>query len=138
MTDGGKFYSLMSIFFFTLKVLMASNITGMTGDVFSAAQRWRPHHDLGLIFFQWKNGTSCCARASDDNCLCRDFAAGIPLYCGLCGNDWVFQQDNAAVCSACQTKGFFQENAYALLVHPACSPAVNPIENICLSFCKLV
>uniref|UniRef100_A0A3B3UP82 Uncharacterized protein n=1 Tax=Poecilia latipinna TaxID=48699 RepID=A0A3B3UP82_9TELE len=40
----------------------------------------------------------------------------------LCGNDWVFQQDNAAE--------FFQENNITLLDHPACSPDLNPIENI--------
>uniref|UniRef100_A0A3P9QED2 Tc1-like transposase DDE domain-containing protein n=1 Tax=Poecilia reticulata TaxID=8081 RepID=A0A3P9QED2_POERE len=40
----------------------------------------------------------------------------------LCGNDWVFQQDNAAVHNARLTKEFFQENNISLLDHPACSP----------------
>uniref|UniRef100_A0A8C1MX09 Tc1-like transposase DDE domain-containing protein n=1 Tax=Cyprinus carpio TaxID=7962 RepID=A0A8C1MX09_CYPCA len=48
----------------------------------------------------------------------------------LCGNDWVFQQDNAAIHNARLTKDFFQENNVALLDHPACSPDLNPIENI--------
>uniref|UniRef100_A0A8C1NXH4 Uncharacterized protein n=1 Tax=Cyprinus carpio TaxID=7962 RepID=A0A8C1NXH4_CYPCA len=36
----------------------------------------------------------------------------------LCGNDWVFQQDNAAIHNARLTKEFFQENNVALLAHP--------------------
>uniref|UniRef100_A0A3P8UEM3 Tc1-like transposase DDE domain-containing protein n=1 Tax=Amphiprion percula TaxID=161767 RepID=A0A3P8UEM3_AMPPE len=39
----------------------------------------------------------------------------------LCGNSWVFQQDNAAVHNACLTKDFFRENNITLLDHPACS-----------------
>uniref|UniRef100_A0A3B3UTQ9 Transposase Tc1-like domain-containing protein n=1 Tax=Poecilia latipinna TaxID=48699 RepID=A0A3B3UTQ9_9TELE len=37
----------------------------------------------------------------------------------LCGNDWVFQQDNAAVHNACLTKEFFQKNNITLSDHPA-------------------
>uniref|UniRef100_A0A3Q2CQZ7 Tc1-like transposase DDE domain-containing protein n=1 Tax=Cyprinodon variegatus TaxID=28743 RepID=A0A3Q2CQZ7_CYPVA len=47
----------------------------------------------------------------------------------LCGNDWVFQRDNAAVHNARLTKEFFQENNITLLDHPACSTDLNPIEN---------
>ncbi|KAL0162070.1 hypothetical protein M9458_041466, partial [Cirrhinus mrigala] len=43
-----------------------------------------------------------------------------------CCNDWAFQQDNAAVYDAHLTK----ENNIALLDHPACSPDLNPIENV--------
>uniref|UniRef100_A0A3Q4I3X5 Tc1-like transposase DDE domain-containing protein n=1 Tax=Neolamprologus brichardi TaxID=32507 RepID=A0A3Q4I3X5_NEOBR len=47
----------------------------------------------------------------------------------LCGNDWVFQQDNATVHNARRTKDFFQENNITLLDHPASSPDLNPTEN---------
>lgn len=49
---------------------------------------------------------------------------------GLCGNDWVFQQDNATIHNARLTKDFFQENNVALLDQPVCSPDLDPIENI--------
>ncbi|CAK6967631.1 unnamed protein product [Scomber scombrus] len=48
----------------------------------------------------------------------------------LCGDGWVFQQDKAAVHNARLTKDFFQETNVALLDHPACSPDLNPIENV--------
>ncbi|CAJ1053035.1 unnamed protein product [Xyrichtys novacula] len=48
----------------------------------------------------------------------------------LCGNDWVFQQDNATVHNAHPTKNSFHENSVTLLDPPACSPDLNPIENI--------
>uniref|UniRef100_A0A3Q2DBB7 Tc1-like transposase DDE domain-containing protein n=1 Tax=Cyprinodon variegatus TaxID=28743 RepID=A0A3Q2DBB7_CYPVA len=48
----------------------------------------------------------------------------------LCSNDWVFQQDNAAVHNVRLTKEFFQENNITLLDHPACSRDLNPVESI--------
>uniref|UniRef100_A0A3Q3VUF1 Tc1-like transposase DDE domain-containing protein n=1 Tax=Mola mola TaxID=94237 RepID=A0A3Q3VUF1_MOLML len=41
----------------------------------------------------------------------------------------VFQQDNAAVHNARQTKDLFQENNVAVFNHPAWSPRLDPIEN---------
>lgn len=48
----------------------------------------------------------------------------------LCGEEWIFQQDNAAIHNARRTMDFFHENNVTLLDHPACSPDLNPIENI--------
>lgn len=48
----------------------------------------------------------------------------------LCVNDYVFQQDNAAVRNARRTRDFFKENNITLLDHPACSPNLNPITNL--------
>uniref|UniRef100_A0A3Q4HDY2 Tc1-like transposase DDE domain-containing protein n=1 Tax=Neolamprologus brichardi TaxID=32507 RepID=A0A3Q4HDY2_NEOBR len=44
----------------------------------------------------------------------------------LCGNDWVFHQNNSTVHNACRTRSFFQENNITLLDRPACSPDLNP------------
>ena len=40
----------------------------------------------------------------------------------ICGDEWFIHQDNAAVHTARQTMAFFR--------HPACSPDLNPIENL--------
>ncbi|KAF1378046.1 hypothetical protein PFLUV_G00185520 [Perca fluviatilis] len=40
------------------------------------------------------------------------------------------EQDNAAIHTARLTKDFFQQNSVALMVRPACSPDLHPIENI--------
>ena len=42
----------------------------------------------------------------------------------LCGNDWIFQQDNAAIHTARLTKDFFQENSVALLDQCVCVPLI--------------
>uniref|UniRef100_A0A3Q2UXP4 Tc1-like transposase DDE domain-containing protein n=1 Tax=Haplochromis burtoni TaxID=8153 RepID=A0A3Q2UXP4_HAPBU len=57
----------------------------------------------------------------------------------LCGNDWVFQQDNATVHNARRKRDFFQESNITLLDHPACPPNLKNnevlselhIQNIC-------
>uniref|UniRef100_A0A3B4EU37 Tc1-like transposase DDE domain-containing protein n=2 Tax=Haplochromini TaxID=319058 RepID=A0A3B4EU37_9CICH len=48
----------------------------------------------------------------------------------LCGNDWIFQQDNTTVHNACRTRDFFQKNSITFLDHPAYFPDPNPIENL--------
>ena len=48
----------------------------------------------------------------------------------LCGKEWIFQQDNAAIHKASITKKYLLEQKIRLLVHPACSPDVNPIEHL--------
>ena len=45
----------------------------------------------------------------------------------LCGGEWFFQQDNAAVHTARHTMTFFQENGVLLSRHPACLPDLNTI-----------
>ena len=40
----------------------------------------------------------------------------------LCGEGWFFQQDNATIHVARQSKAFCQENDIPLVPHPACSP----------------
>lgn len=48
----------------------------------------------------------------------------------LCGDGWVFQQDNAAIHTARRTMSFLEESGVRVLKHPACSPDLNPIENL--------
>ena len=49
---------------------------------------------------------------------------------GLCGEEWIFQQDNAAIHYASITKKYLLEQKIRFLDHPACSPDLNPIENL--------
>ena len=85
-----------------------------TGEVFYAAQWRRLHRDQGCIFLQWNNGASACAGVSNGSWLRGDVAAGTPL----------------AAQNVCLTKDSFQENSVALMDHPACSPDLNPIEEV--------
>ena len=48
----------------------------------------------------------------------------------LCGEEWIFQQDNAAIHNASITKKYLLEQKIRLLDHPAYSPDLNPIENL--------
>lgn len=46
------------------------------------------------------------------------------------GGDFVFQQDNAAIHVSRQSRAWFEEKEIDLLDWPACSPDLNPIDNL--------
>ena len=48
----------------------------------------------------------------------------------LCGEEWIFQKDNAVIYNASITKKYLLEQKIKLLDHSASSPEVNPIENL--------
>ena len=45
--------------------------------------------------------------------------------CRLCGEEWIFQQDNAAIHNASITKKYLLEQKIRLLDHPALNPKEN-------------
>ena len=48
----------------------------------------------------------------------------------LCEEDWIFQQNNAAIHNASIRKKYLLEQKIRLLDHPACSQDLNPIEDL--------
>ena len=48
----------------------------------------------------------------------------------LCGDNWLFQQDNAPIHKAKIALDFFKNENINLLDHPPLSPDLNPIENL--------
>ena len=46
----------------------------------------------------------------------------------LCGEEWIFQQDNAAIYNASITKNYLLKQKIGLLDHPACSSGRNPVK----------
>ena len=50
--------------------------------------------------------------------------------CHLCGEEWIFQQDNTAIHNTSVTKEYLLKPKIRLLDCPVCSPDLNPIENL--------
>ena len=50
--------------------------------------------------------------------------------CRLCGEEWIFQQDNSVIHNASIIKKYSLEQKISPLDHPACSPDLSPIENL--------
>ena len=48
----------------------------------------------------------------------------------LCREEWIFQQDNVAIHNASIAKKYLLEQKIRLLDDPACSPDLNPRENL--------
>lgn len=45
-------------------------------------------------------------------------------------DDWIFQQDNASIHKSAETTKWFEEQDIKVPIWPACSPDLNPIENL--------
>ena len=54
----------------------------------------------------------------------------LPISRSLGGENWIFQQDNAAIHVSKKCKEWFSSKNVNLLSHPARSPDLNPIENL--------
>ena len=68
-------------------------------------------------------------KAADYVKMLNDLSLAQERHC-LCKEEWIFQQDNAAINNASLTKKYLLEQKIRLLDYPACSPDFNPIENL--------
>ena len=56
----------------------------------------------------------------------------------LCGQNWMYQQDNAPIHTARSTNKFTEDEEIPLLNWPACSPDLNVLENLWVYLVRII
>ena len=82
----------------------------------------------------WADGTTKIAFTTGKQCA-KDYIYTLSEYLLPAahlrfGTEFIFQQDNASIHTAHETKGFFEEQNVDNMTWPVKSPDVNPIENV--------
>ena len=75
-----------------------------------------------IVFVEQTMNSLCYQKVLEDNLL--------PVIEQICGNDGIFQQDNAPVHNSRSTKQWFTSKNLQVLPWPSRSPDLNPIENV--------
>ena len=86
---------------------------------------WGAFSSLGKLKLQFVSSL----QKADYVKMLNDFSLTQEEHC-LCGEEWIFQQDNTVIHNASITKKYLLEQKIRLLDHPACPPDLNPIENL--------
>ena len=79
---------------------------------------------LQLLFFSGRQKTAAYVKMLNDLSLSQEERH-------LCGEEWIFNQDNASIHNASITKKYLLRQKIRLFDHPACSACINAIENLC-------